>query len=120
MFGGVAADVPEALADHLRRVELIDHHVHGAFEKAVDRADFEAAINEGSTDPVAVVHDAVRFAAGPFDPPLVRTATGARTAWRTPTTYWRRRSELAPDELAALMLRAAGVSRWIVDTGYQG
>ena len=35
-------------------------------------------------------------------------------------TYWRRRSELAPDELAALMLRAAGISRWIVDTGYQG
>ncbi len=86
VFAGVAADVPEALADHLRRVELIDHHVHGAFEKPVDRAGFEAAINEGSTDPVAVVHDAVRFAAGPFDPALVRTAARARTAWRTPTT----------------------------------
>lgn len=119
VFAGVAADVPEALADHLRRVELIDHHVHGAFEKAVDRAGFEAAINEGSTDPLPSFMTQ-------FDSPLGL----AIRRWCAPVlglephadadTYWRRRSELAPDELAALMLRAAGISRWIVDTGYQG
>ena len=49
---GVEGDVPDALADHLRGIALIDHHVHGAFDKPVDRAAFEAAINEGSTDPV--------------------------------------------------------------------
>ncbi len=52
VFAGVHADVPEALADHLRGIELVDHHVHGAFDKPIDRAGFEAAINEGSTDPV--------------------------------------------------------------------
>ena len=44
--------MPDALAEHLRSVGLIDHHVHGNFNKPVDRAGFEAAINEGSTDPV--------------------------------------------------------------------
>ena len=52
VFNGVDGDVPDALADHLRGIALIDHHVHGAFDEPVDRAGFEAAINEGSTDPV--------------------------------------------------------------------
>ena len=34
--------------------------------------------------------------------------------------YWARRSEIAPDELAEAMLPAAGVSRWVVDTGFKG
>jgi uncharacterized protein len=118
-FAGVDADVPTALADHLREIQLIDHHVHGAFEKAVDRAEFEAAINEGSIDPVPSFMTQ-------FDSPLGL----AIRRWCAPVlglephadadTYWRRRSELAPDELAGVMLRAAGIARWIVDTGYKG
>src|SRR3954462_12684180 len=50
VFSGV--DVPDALADHLRSIQLIDHHVHGTFDQPIDRAGFEASINEGSTDPV--------------------------------------------------------------------
>jgi predicted TIM-barrel fold metal-dependent hydrolase len=34
--------------------------------------------------------------------------------------YWARRSELSPDELSTIMLRAAGVGRWVVDTGFKG
>jgi predicted TIM-barrel fold metal-dependent hydrolase len=119
VFTGVHADVPEALADHLRGVKLVDHHVHGAFEKPVDRAGFEAAINEGSTDPVPSFMTQ-------FDSPLGL----AIRRWCAPLlglqphadadAYWRRRSELAPDELARLMLGAADVSRWIVDTGFKG
>ena len=52
VFSGVEERVPEALADHIRGIQLVDHHVHGAFNKPVDRAGFEASINEGSTDPV--------------------------------------------------------------------
>jgi uncharacterized protein len=119
VFAGVQADVPEALAHHLRGVELVDHHVHGAFEKAIDRAEFEDAINEGSTDPVPSFMTQ-------FDSPLGL----AIRRWCAPVlglephadadAYWQRRSELAPDELAGLMLRAAGISRWIVDTGFKG
>ena len=119
VFAGVEADVPDVLADHLRGVALIDHHVHGAFNEPVDRADFEAAINEGSTDPVPAFMTQ-------FDSPLGLSIR----RWCAPLLgldalagaddYWARRSELAPDELARLMLPAAGVSRWIVDTGFKG
>jgi hypothetical protein len=117
VFGGV--DVPDGLADHLRRVTLIDHHVHGAYDQPVDRAGFEAAINEGSTDPVPAFMTQ-------FDSPLGLSIR----RWCAPLLgldalagaddYWARRSEFAPDELARVMLPAAGVSRWIVDTGFKG
>lgn len=117
VFGGV--DVPDGLADHLRSVTLIDHHVHGAYDQPVDRAGFEAAINEGSTDPVPAFMTQ-------FDSPLGLSIR----RWCAPLLgldaladaddYWARRSEFAPDELARVMLPAAGVSRWIVDTGFKG
>jgi predicted TIM-barrel fold metal-dependent hydrolase len=118
-FAGVETEVPDALADHLRGVALIDHHVHGAFNQPVDRAAFEASINEGSTDPVPAFMSQ-------FDSPLGLSIR----RWCAPLLgldalagaddYWTRRSEFTPDELARLMLPAAGVSRWIVDTGFKG
>ncbi|CRZ16925.1 amidohydrolase family protein [Mycolicibacterium neworleansense] len=119
VFDGIRDAVPAALAEHLRTVRLIDHHVHGAFHKPVDRAAFEASLNEGSTDPIPDFMTQ-------FDSPLGLSIR----RWCAPVLglparadtedYWKRRSELSPDELAALMLPAAGVDRWIVDTGFQG
>ena len=119
VFGGVEAEVPSGLADHLRAVALVDHHVHGVFTAPLDRADFEASINEGSTDPVPAFMSQ-------FDSPLGLSIR----RWCAPLLgldalagaddYWARRAELTPDELARLMLPAAGVSRWIVDTGFKG
>ncbi|GFG53105.1 amidohydrolase [Mycolicibacterium agri] len=119
VFAGVADRVPGALADHLRTVRLVDHHVHGAFNKPVDRATFEASINEGSTDPVS---DFMTM----FDSPLGL----AIRRWCAPVLglpphapaddYWARRSELGPDELTIAMLAPAGVSRWVIDTGFKG
>jgi predicted TIM-barrel fold metal-dependent hydrolase len=119
VFAGVADAVPDALAEHLRGIGLIDHHVHGAFDQPVDRAGFEASINEGSTDPVP------NFMTQ-FDSPLGLSIR----RWCAPLLgldplagaddYWARRSEFAPDELARALLPAAGVSRWIVDTGFKG
>ena len=119
VFAGVDGDVPDALAEHLRRIELIDHHVHGTFNEPVDRADFEASINEGSTDPVPSFMSQ-------FDSPLGLSIR----RWCAPILgleplasaddYWARRNEFWPDELARIMLPAAGVARWIVDTGFKG
>ncbi|MBJ7336980.1 amidohydrolase family protein [Mycolicibacterium sp.] len=118
-FAGVEDLVPDALADHLRAIELIDHHVHGTFNAPVDRAGFEAAINEGSTDPVPSFMTQ-------FDSPLGLSIR----RWCAPLLgleplagadeYWARRSEFSPEDLAATMLPAAGVARWIVDTGFKG
>lgn len=119
VFGGVEAHVPDALADHLRDIALIDHHVHGNFDKAVDRATFEASINEGSTEPVPAFMSQ-------FDSPLglsIRRWCApllGLDALASPDDYWARRSELSPDELAEATLPAAKVSRWIVDTGFKG
>jgi uncharacterized protein len=119
VFAGVGDRVPGALAEHLRAVALIDHHVHGAFNEPVDRGTFEAAINEGSTDPVPDFMTQ-------FDSPLGLSIR----RWCAPLLgleplaaadeYWARRSELSPDELARVMLPAAGVARWVVDTGFKG
>lgn len=119
VFDGVGADVPEALADHLRAIRLIDHHVHGTFTQPVGRAGFEAAINEGSTGPIPDFMTQ-------FDSPLGLSIR----RWCAPVlglpahagadVYWNRRDEFDPDELAALMLPLAGVERWVVDTGLRG
>jgi uncharacterized protein len=119
VFDRVHDEVPDALAEHLRVVELIDHHVHGNFNQPVDRGTFEAAINEGSTDPVPEFMSQ-------FDSPLglsIRRWCApllGLDALASADDYWARRSELAPDELASIMLPAANVGRWIVDTGFKG
>jgi uncharacterized protein len=118
-FAGIEDVVPGPLAEHLRGIGLIDHHVHGVFDQAVDRADFEASINEGSTDPVPGFMTQ-------FDSPLglsIRRWCApllGLDAFASADDYWARRSEFAPDELARLLLPAAGVARWIVDTGFKG
>lgn len=119
VFDGVATDVPDGLADHLRTVRLIDHHVHGASAVAVDRAGFEASINEASTDPVP------NFMTQ-FDSPLGLSIR----RWCAPVLglpahagddeYFARRSEFGPAELTSALLGHAGIERWIVDTGFGG
>jgi len=119
VFAGVGSQVPNGLAEHLRGIALIDHHVHGNFDKPVDRATFEASINEGSTDPVPAFMSQ-------FDSPLglsIRRWCApllGLDALASPDEYWARRSEFSPDELAEAMLPAAKVSRWIVDSGFKG
>ena len=119
VFEGVRGDVPEPLAAHLQTVELVDHHVHGTFSQDVDRADFEASINEGSTDPVPSFMTQ-------FDSPLGLSIR----RWCAPLLgleplasaedYWARRSEFSADDLSRIMLPAARVGRWVVDTGFKG
>ncbi|MCV7419509.1 amidohydrolase family protein [Mycobacterium yunnanensis] len=119
VFSGVRGDVPEPLAAHLQTVELVDHHVHGTFSQPVDRADFEAAINEGSTDPVPSFMTQ-------FDSPLglsIRRWCApllGLEALASAEDYWARRSEFTPDDLSRIMLPAARVRRWVVDTGFKG
>ncbi|WP_135451597.1 amidohydrolase family protein [Mycobacterium sp. DL99] len=119
IFDGVDAEVPEALAEHLRTVALIDHHVHGAFDGPIDRAGLEASINEASTSPIPGFMTQ-------FDSPLGLSIR----RWCAPLlglpahadadAYWDRRSQFTPAELASLLLPQARVDRWIVDTGFQG
>jgi predicted TIM-barrel fold metal-dependent hydrolase len=119
VFAGVRAEVPTGLARRLRGIDLVDHHVHGAFTVPVDRAGLEAAINEASTDPVPTFMSQ-------FDSPIGL----AIRRWCAPVLgleplasadeYCSRRAESGADELTERFLRAAGVARWVVDTGFEG
>src|SRR3954468_253930 len=119
VFSGVQDRVPEALADRLRTIALVDHHVHGAFNKPIDRAGFEASINEGSTDPVP---DFMTMFDSPLGLAIRRWCAPvlALSAHAPADDYWARRSEFGPDELAESMLAGAGVSRSTVGSGLEG
>ena len=85
--------VPDELVDALQPA-AVDHHVHGCFTGPLTRAQFEEALNEGSTDPVPGLHDAVRQSAGLRDQALVRPVVGVATRMSPPTSTGARRAEL--------------------------
>jgi predicted TIM-barrel fold metal-dependent hydrolase len=117
----VADSVPKAagsaLADHIAVVPLIDQHMHGCWLAAGDRQRFENGLNEANTDPLADFDSGfdtqLGFAVRAHCAPLLGLPKHA-----DPQEYWQRRSRLTETELARIFLRAAGVSDWLVDTGY--
>ncbi|WP_240630284.1 hypothetical protein [Specibacter cremeus] len=108
---------PDSFGDFVDQVSLIDHHVHGAFRVDGSEARFQNALNEANNEPLVRPAEAYesqlgfavrRWCAGLLDlPPHVE-----------PAQYWRRRSELGEHEVGRRMTRAAGVSDWLVDTGF--
>ncbi|MBX9979209.1 MAG: amidohydrolase family protein [Mycobacterium gordonae] len=106
-----------ALAQHIRQVALIDQHVHGCWSTGGDRRRFENALNEANTEPLA------DFDSG-FDTQVgfaVRNHCAAVLGLPKhvePQQYWERRSQFNETELARRFLAAAGVSNWLVDTGF--
>jgi uncharacterized protein len=106
-----------ALADHIVGVPLIDQHMHGCWLTAGDRRRFENGLNEANTEPLADFDSGfdsqLGFAIRAHCAPLLGLAKHA-----DPQEYWQRRSQLTEAELARIFLRAAGVSDWLVDTGY--
>jgi predicted TIM-barrel fold metal-dependent hydrolase len=105
-----------ALAEHVGRIRLIDHHVHGCWINAVDQTSFENALNEANTDPLADFDSGfdtqLGFAVRAHCAPRLRLATHA-----TADEYWKQRMKFAESALAQKFLTAAGVTDWLVDTG---
>ncbi|MBE7161497.1 MAG: amidohydrolase, partial [Williamsia herbipolensis] len=89
----------DALREHLSRVELVDHHVHGRWAADGDAARLAAALNEADPDPVTA-------AASGWDTQL-GVAVRARCAplldlprHASPSEYCARRAELGEDEVS--------------------
>lgn len=105
--------------DWMPDLRLVDHHVHGAFAAAPDRAAFEESLSEGPHGPVppwmSAFDSQLGFAVRRWCAPLLDLPAHAPA-----DAYWRRRSELGEQEVAARLLPAAGVDHWLVDTGFQG
>jgi uncharacterized protein len=106
-----------ALTEHIAGLRLIDQHMHGCWLTAGDRRRFENALNEANTEPLAEFDSGfdtqLGFAIRAHCAPLLGLPKHAE-----PQDYWRRRCELSEAELARIFLAAAGVSDWLVDTGY--
>src|ERR1035438_1868034 len=118
---GAVTDIASAgdrdLVSYLASVPLVDHHVHGAFAVDLNRADFEQSLNEASLDPIpdwmTQFDSQLGFAIRRWCAPLLGLPAHASA-----DDYWVRRCELGGQQVTALFLGAAGVSDWLVDTGY--
>lgn len=95
---------------------LVDHHCHGVLRRPLDRAGFESFLTEAAAPG--------RWHGSLFD-------TQAGTAVRSlcapvldldrhagPDEYLDRRTELGVDEVTRRLLDAAGISEFLVDTGF--
>ncbi|CAN5226498.1 hypothetical protein BH11ACT7_BH11ACT7_07970 [soil metagenome] len=105
------------LAEHLSAVPLVDHHVHGCWTAAGTRSRFENGLNEANVEPLAAFDSAFDtqrgFAVRKHCAPLLGLPEHAE-----PQQYWERRCEFSEDQLGRLFLPAAGVTDWIIDTGF--
>ena len=105
------------LADRIEAVRLIDHHVHGCWLQSGDRTRFENGLNEANTVPIADFDSSfdtqLGFAVRAHCAPLLDLPRHVDA-----DTYWDRRSGLDERELARRFLSSAGVTDWLVDTGF--
>lgn len=103
--------------DQVAALELIDHHVHGAFVAELTRAEFEVHLNEGSPGPIppwmTQFDSQLGFAIRRWCAPLLDLPPHAPAE-----DYWARRTELGATEVTGRFLRAATVSAWLLDAGF--
>lgn len=98
------------------RIPLVDHHVHGPLAHDVNRRELEMLLTESDREIPAgttVFDSQVGFVVRQHCAPMLGLAPGASAE-----EYLARRAELSADELARIFLEGAGVSDWIVDTGF--
>jgi predicted TIM-barrel fold metal-dependent hydrolase len=111
------SDASNVLREHLSRVELTDHHVHGRWAADGDAARLAAALNEADPDPVTAAltgwDTQLGFAVRARCAPMLDLPRHV-----SPADYCARRAELGEDEVSRRFLAAAGVSTWLVDTGF--
>ncbi|MEU0812649.1 amidohydrolase, partial [Streptomyces sp. NPDC005970] len=100
------------------RLPLVDHHCHGVVRGELDSAAFEAYLTESDAPaaPGTSYFDTqLGFAVRRWCPPLLGLAPHC-----PPEPYLARRRELGAAEATRRLLRAAGVTDFLVDTGLPG
>jgi len=119
---GVSADASAsgataALREHVERLGLVDHHVHGTWTADADPVRLANALNEADTAPLADPRTAwdtqLGFAVRRWCAPLLDLEPHV-----APEAYVARRAELGEEEVARRLLRPTNVDAWFVDTGW--
>ena len=97
---------------------LIDHHCHGVIEHELARPEFESMISESNWVAPAgttVFDSQLGVAIRRWCAPALDLEPFA-----SPETYLERRAALGPVEVNRVLLGAAGIDRYIIETGYRG
>jgi uncharacterized protein len=106
------------LDDHIAGLPLVDHHVHGVVKGPLDRAGFEQLITE-SDRPVppwmSTFDSQLGMAIRRYCAPLLGLAPQVSAG-----DYLAARAAMDESDLNRLFLGKAGVSDYLVDTGYLG
>lgn len=104
--------------DHDLGIPLLDHHCHGVTTADLDRTKFEALITESDWDaPEGTTHfdSQVGFAIRRYCAPVLDLEPFA-----SPDEYLARRRELGGLEVSRRLLRATGISDYLIETGHRG
>lgn len=106
------------IAEAVAALTLVDHHVHACSSAPPDLLGFGDQLTE-SDRPAAVgtsrFDSQIGFAIRRHCAPLLGLPAHASIE-----EYWQARQLLDPAELDRRLLGAAGVDRWLVDTGFKG
>ena len=109
---------PSSFTEFVDTVLLIDHHVHGAWAADGDQERFGNALNEADVaplaDPKSSYDSQLGFAIRRWCADVLELPAHVPMA-----DYWRRRAELGEAEVTRRLLRATGVSDWLIDTGFR-
>jgi len=103
--------------DLLQSIPLIDHHCHGVTGDPLDFAGFQRLLSESDRPPPDGATDfqkPVGLAVRRFCAPLLDLDKGV-----TGEAYVERRQQLGPAEVNRRLLRAAGLSDLVIDTGHR-
>ncbi|WP_109684412.1 amidohydrolase family protein [Branchiibius hedensis] len=105
------------LRDTVEQLPLIDHHVHGALRDTPSHEEWANSFIEADTQPFPPQLDPLDsqlgFAVRAWCAPVLELPRHV-----DPQTYWQRRTTLGEQEVNRRFLAAAGVQRWVVDTGF--
>ncbi|MGH3863253.1 amidohydrolase family protein [Actinokineospora sp.] len=92
---------------------LVDHHCHGVLPHNLDHRGFTALLGEGRGHGGDPFDSMLGLAIRKWCAPVLGLAPHS-----TPAEYTAGRLALGAEEVATRLLRAAGVTDWLVDTGY--
>jgi uncharacterized protein len=115
--GGATEElVTQELSAHLEALHLVDHHVHGATRGELASEAFEDAITESDRHRrpgLSAFDSQLGFALLRWCAPVLDLEPHSR-----PSSYLARRRDLGAEEVSRRLLRASGVSTFLVDTGF--
>jgi uncharacterized protein len=104
-------------ADFVDDLRLVDHHAHAPFRRDGSEERFQNALNEASTarlaNPAAGYDSQIGFAIRRWCAPVLDLPAHVPAP-----EYWSRRRDLGEAEVTRRLTRAAGVSDWLLDSGF--